>query len=551
MTNFWSKLRSAPIAGLVASAVTAFSSVWLYATVKEAEFFWLVTAGSCLFLALYLLDRNTAATRSAGSMRLFRLYWAFIPAFIFCFWVYLMDAFGYFDWGSLFLHADGGALTPNVAIEYFERTSATIFVIFLFLLGLAALKARGTLTKTLDMAFALFALVANPMIAEPLKAAILPNELGGFLAQRFVNTDPAFSTASTGALRPKNLVHIFIESAERTYMDHAEFDGIMDPLREFEARGLSAHDMAQLTYTYNSISGIVAANCGTPLFITSFTTKRFLEESGSFLPGAVCLGDILGKRGYTQAFVSGWPMDFTGQGSFFSTHGYSTLIGGQDVVAAAPGAGSPFGADDAQVLDVSAGLLREYKQDGRPFSLAIAVSGGHAMDGYLTRQCEGRTGLPPSEPNILHAVKCTNMLIADFIHKAEAEGLLDNTILVLQSDHLTQPSTVTARLEKYQRRNFFAIFGPGITAARHARPSSTPDIFPTILQALEIPVTDNRAALGVSLLSGKKTLVDELGVDFLNAAIKSENVLSRSLWEAKGTPRQQVAAAADGQIAKN
>jgi phosphoglycerol transferase len=543
MTKLFSMLRSAPISGLLASAVTAFSSVWLYTIVKEAELVWLVIAGLGLFLALFLLDRTSAKAPRTGSKRIFRLYWSFIPAFVFCFWVYLMDAFGYFDWGSLFLHADGGALTPNVAIEYFERTSVTIFVIFALLLGLAALKARGTLTKTLDVALAVFAFVANPMIAQPLKAAILPNQLGGFLAQRFVSIDPASSSPMAGPAQPKNVVHIFIESAERTYMDHAEFGAIMDPLREFEARGLSAHDMAQLTYTYNSISGIVAANCGTPLFITSFTTKRFLEESGSFLPGAVCLGDILAKRGYSQAFVSGWPMAFTGQGPFFSSHGYLTLMGGPEVVAVMPGAGSPFGADDAQVLDLSAALLHKFKQGQEPFSLTIAVSGGHAIDGYLTRQCEGKTGVPAGEPNILHAVKCTNMLIADFIHKAEAEGLLDNTILVLQSDHLTQPSTVTARLDKYDRRNFFSISGPGVAPTQHFRPSSTPDIFPTILQALDISLTDGRAALGVSLLSGQKSLVEDLGVDLLNEAITSENVLSRSLWQPNGTHREQEAAA--------
>ncbi len=531
MTRFYSMLRCVPIAGLLASAVTAFSMVWLCSIVKDAEFVSLMSAGIGIFLTLFLLDRKNALARSAGSKRLFRLYWAFIPAFILCVWVYLMDAFGYFDWGSFFLHADGGVLTPNVAIEYFERTSVTIFVIFMFLLSLAALKARGTLTRTLDIALAVFALVVNPMIAEPLKAAILPNELGPFLAARFVSVEP--STASASPARPKNLLHIYIESAERTYMDHAEFGGVMDPLREFEGRGLSALDMGQVKFTYNSIAGMIASSCGTPLFMAPFVSKRFLETSPSFLSGTVCLGDILAKRGYTQDVVSGWPMGFTGQGTFFATHGYSGLYGAHEVEAAVPGAGAPFGADDAQVLDFSAGLLQKYKRAGQPFSLSIAVSGGHAVDGYLTKKCEGKTGLSAGELNILHAVKCTNMLISDFIHKAEAEGLLENTILVLQSDHLTQPSTVTERLEKYKRRNFFTISGPGIARGRHLRPSGTPDIFPTILQSLDIPITDGRAALGTSLLSGRQTLVEELGVDLLDSAVFADNVLGRSLWQAR------------------
>jgi phosphoglycerol transferase len=241
---------------------------------------------------------------------------------------------------------------------------------------------------------------------------------------------------------------------------------------------------------------------------------------------------VLKKRGYHQAFVSGWAMDFTGQGTFFSTHGYSSLFGGPEIVAVTPGAGTPFGADDGQVLDFSSGLLRKLNTGGKPFSLTIAVSGGHAIDGYLTKRCEGKTGLSSSEPNILHAVKCTNMLIADFIHNAHSEGLLENTVIVLQSDHLTQPSTVTKRLEKYRRRNFFSILGPGIEPSVHARPSSTTDIFPTILEALDIALDGGRAALSVSLMSSEASLVEELGEEFLNEAIKSEDVLSRSLWRA-------------------
>jgi phosphoglycerol transferase len=105
---------------------------------------------------------------------------------------------------------------------------------------------------------------------------------------------------------------------------------------------------------------------------------------------------------------------------------------------------------------------------------------------------------------------------------------------VLQSDHLTQPSTVTDRLNKYKRRNFFSISGPGIEPSIHAQPSSTPDIFPTILQALGVSLKDGRAALGTSLLSSRPTLTGELGEALFNEATVSEDVLSRSLWQPKG-----------------
>jgi phosphoglycerol transferase len=536
MTEFLLKLRASPLSGPIACALTVGAAVWMTYLVMEVDAVGLCVAGLGIFLALFALDRNNVKSSREAPKQLLRLYWSFIPAFVLGVWVYLMDAFGYFDWGSFLLHADEGAMAPDIALEYLQRTGTTVGVIVVFLFGLAVLKARGTLTGIRDAALSVILIAVNPMISDPVKAAMLPNPLGDFLAKRFIPVDPNVRLAAAAndlpSGPPKNILHIFIESAERTYLVNPEFDGVMDPLKEFDQRGLSAHDMVQIKYTYNSIAGIVAANCGIPLFMTSFTTKRFFEENDSFLPGATCLGDILKKRGYDQAFVSGWPMEFTGQGTFFSTHGYSSLAGGPEVLAAVPGAGAPFGADDGQVLDYSARVLRKLNEGGKPFSLAIAVSGGHAIDGYVTKRCEGKIGVSASEPNILHAVKCTNMLIADFIHKAEAEGLLDNTIIVLQSDHLTQPSTVTKRLDKYQRRNFFSISGPGIKRSTHKRPSSTTDIFPTILEALDAPLTQSRAALSTSLFSDELSLVEELGEEFLNKAIMSEEVLSRSLWQA-------------------
>lgn len=178
-------------------------------------------------------------------------------------------------------------------------------------------------------------------------------------------------------------------------------------------------------------------------------------------------------------------------------------------------------------------VLRRAQQDGRPFSLTIAVSGGHATDGYLTDKCIGKTGLSPQAPNILHAVKCTNMLIADFIHKAEAEGLMADAVLVLQSDHLSAPSTVTDRLNKYERRNFFSLSGAGIPAKAYAGLSGTIDIFPTILDALDVPLANDQAAFGVSLLGDRPTLTEVFGQAQFDEAIYAEDVLVRSFWKLK------------------
>lgn len=538
-------VRYWPIGPLV-SAATVGSLTWLTSQVYFQEKRLILVVGLVALIALVLLDRLQGARTDQPGSGWFRAYLSLVPCFFFLVYVYLENVFGYFDWAAMFMHVDAGVLTPSVVLEYLMNTGSTILIIAAGLFGLGALKARGTLTRGLDVALMAFFLAANPMLTRPIAAAIHPNPLHDFLSKQFVDvtslTKPAETASATAA--PKNLIHIFIESAERTYMNEAEFGDVMGPLLEFDRRGVSAINMVQLAYTNNSISGMVAANCGTPLLISFFTTRQYLEENSQFLPGLTCLGDVLKARGYQQNFITGWPLNFTGQGTFYSTHGYSSLFGGSEVVAAIAGRGNAFGADDAEVLDMSFGVLRRVQRDGKPFSLTIAVSGGHAMDGYLTDKCIGKTGLPPQTPNILHAVKCTNMLIADFIHKAEAAGLMRNTVLALQSDHLSAPSTVTDRLNNYERRNFFSLSGDGIPSKTYTGLAGTIDIFPTILDALGVPLSNDQAALGVSLLGDRPTLSRALGQDQFDDAIYAEDVLVRSFWQLKPT-RTAVASEAE------
>ncbi|MBZ9797049.1 LTA synthase family protein [Mesorhizobium sp. ES1-4] len=535
------------LSGSLISAATVGSLTWLVSLIYFQEKALLAALGLGALIPLLLLDHIRNKKPDQSKSRWFKVYFSLVPCLLFLVYVYLESVFGYFDWGAMLMHVDAGILTPGVVLEYLMNTGSTILIITVVLFGLGALKARGTLTRALDVALMAVFLAANPMLTRPISAAIHPNPLHDFLSKRFVDvtslTKPEAGTASVAVAR-KNLIHIFIESAERTYMNEAEFGDVMGPLLEFDRRGLSATNMVQLAYTNNSMAGMVAANCGTPLLMTYFTTRQYLEENSQFLPGLTCLGDILKARGYQQNFISGWPLSFTGQGSFFATHGYSSLFGGSEVVAAVPGKGSPFGADDAQVLALSLDVMRHAQRAGEPFSLTIAVSGGHAMDGYLTDECIGKTGLPPQAPHILHAVKCTNMLIADFIHKAEAEGLMANTILALQSDHLSAPSTVTDRLNQYERRNFFSVSGDGIPSKAYAGLSGTIDIFPTILDALGLLPRNGQAAFGVSLLGDRPALAQELGQARFDSSIYAEDVLVRSFWQLKPA-RTAVASGAD------
>lgn len=512
--------------------------VWLSVSIDESEtgFQPIYAVGAILAGLLIITELRLQRSGNARARR-FSFYLAFLPVLLFLLYIYAMRTFGYFNWGSVFQHADGVLMMPSMVWDYVSDTAPVILLMLGILAGLGFLKARGALTRTADIILMGLVILMNPMVMLPLTAAVYTSPLAGVLAAHFVDVtspeEPSISTypiAGSSSSPPKNLLHIFIESAERTYLHKETFGDIMDPLLEYERRGLTATNLFQVEYTGASIAGMVAANCGIPLMLRPFMTRSYLEKSGEFMPGVTCLGDILGQKGYRQAMVTGWNKNFAGHGIFYKNHGYTDIYGADDVNAAVPGESAAFGADDFKVTEMALQLMRQAQKEGKPFSVTFSTTGGHAPNGYLSQTCAGKSGLPESEPNILHAVKCTNMLIAAMLRKAEAEGLMDNTVLVLQSDHLAPPSVVSDRLAKYERRNFLSISGPGIAPQVQDKPGSMIDIFPTILEALGIPASGGRAALATSLFNTRQTMVEAMGISAFDAAIRADSVLVYRLW---------------------
>ena len=165
------------VSGPLISAATVGSLTWLASLVYFNEKRLLAALGLGVLVALLLLDgfRDKKADQRESSW--FRLYFSLFPGLLFLVYVYFESVFGYFDWGAMFMHAGAGMVTPGVVFEYLWNTGSTMLVILVVLLGLGALKARGTLTRGLDVALMAFFLAANPMLTRPIAAAIHPNPL--------------------------------------------------------------------------------------------------------------------------------------------------------------------------------------------------------------------------------------------------------------------------------------------------------------------------------------------------------------------------------------
>ena len=305
--------------------------------------------------------------------------------------------------------------------------------------------------------------------------------------------------ADTPVPDPKNLVVIYLESMEETFADDSLF-GVNMLADVQDATGGWDRVPRLLNYEGgpSTITNIVATQCGLPL--------RFHSEQGAmnpnfwdgedYMPGAVCLGDVLAERGYTNVFLGGASGSFASKENFLRSHGFTTV---KDLEYWNEFGEGEFRADwglsDKSLLDYARQELLALREAGRPFMLNVLTLDTHEP-AYLFDYCE-----PSASDPMIDATRCSADLAADFIRFMEAEGFLEDTAVVVLGDHvkiLAEANAFYPELSELDNRTIFNRIwsqGPQEIAVQEIDQVS---MYPTILEAVGLDLIDGRAGLGVS-----------------------------------------------------
>lgn len=89
--------------------------------------------------------------------------------------------------------------------------------------------------------------------------------------------------------RKRNLVVLYLESFERTYLDQTIFPGLAPHMVELEPQALSFSNIGQFYGDGWTIAGMVSSQCGVPLALPP-AQGNAMSGMSHFLPGAICLG---------------------------------------------------------------------------------------------------------------------------------------------------------------------------------------------------------------------------------------------------------------------
>lgn len=337
---------------------------------------------------------------------------------------------------------------------------------------------------------------------------------------------------------PKNVIHIYLESLERTYAQIPSAKVAYRYFHDVEQRGLTFINVGQVYGTDYTASGLVASQCGVPLLPNGMNDlknkiwqkKEKSFESDKFMAGVTCLGDILKSQGYNLSYINGSDLRVFSKGEIFSSHGYDRVFGINSLAnAETEPRQNVWGLDDEFLFEKAKSEIDQLKDLGKPFVLTILTLATHGPDAVLDATCDNtkiNDSLIPS------AIECTANHINDLITYLEQHGLIQDTIIILQSDHLAMRNTLANELGQYpedSRKNLFTILGADFSG-KYETAGSAIDIFPTILEALGFTIADGTANFGRSLISETPTLVQDLGLETLSAAFSNNRELQQHLW---------------------
>jgi hypothetical protein len=303
-------------------------------------------------------------------------------------------------------------------------------------------------------------------------------EASGLLESHLV---PKYDVLAQAPAQPKNLILLYVESAGFTLADQPQWPGLMP-----NYAALLQHNR-WLDYLWTSsfitIEGLTNSMCGT--LFPYLRGSNSMAEGEGLAENLACFADVLARAGYHQVYLGGADLSFAGKGEFLSAHGYDDVRG----LEYWQGLGlnqrpQTWGLSDADLFEQSLLELRRLHDEGKPFNLTMLTIGTH-LPGYFYSEC---AEYPGSDDRFLQAAHCTDQLLGNWLEQLTAQGLLDNTLLVITADHHVFPSPDMRKLfgeNVFDRRLPLIVLGDDIPAPVNARGASY-DLAPTLLDMLEI-----------------------------------------------------------------
>ena len=488
---------------------------------------------------------NKRALKTLLLVLLFALFFASWCVLLASFW--LVDTWGGLSLDEIIFHLKAPMEGANygVAINYLTHyvlpgSLVLILAVAAFIVWRKHDSFRKTYVRLLPVATALLLLVSflylnfRLGIIDYIK---VQSKSTDFIEVNYVDPN---TTKLEFPYKKRNLIYIYLESAEVTYSDRSvggAFDvnvipELTDLAMENECFAGDSGKLNGAVPLYGStwtMGAMFAHTSGLPLKMG--IANEDIQKQDSFFPSLTTLGDILEDEGYTNELLIGSSAAFGGRQLYFGEHGNYVI---RDYYYAKRFEWIPkgykewWGFEDEKLFEFAKQELGSLSESGEPFNLTLLTVDTHFEDGYVCRLCGNEHG----DNQYANIFSCSSRQVASFVEWCSEQDFYENTTIILVGDHLTMDKDFCQDVpSSYDRKVYLSIINAPVTPEdpSKTRLYSTMDMFPTTLASLGVKIEGDRLGLGTNLFSSQKTMLEEYGITNFNNNLGARSTFMEDL----------------------
>ena len=345
-------------------------------------------------------------------------------------------------------------------------------------------------------------------------------KVSAFIDEEYV--DPG-TVKLTFPEKKRNLIFIYLESMEVTFMDEAsggafpenvipELTEYANEYEDFRGTDTKVNGGIALPGAVWTMGAVFGTTSGLPL--KTPLGQNGMSANDDFFPGLITLSDILESEGYQNRLIMGSDATFGGCRLYYETHGNFTI---HDYVYAKEVGRIPedykvwWGYEDDKMFEYAKEELTEMAASGQPFQLALQTMDTHFEDGHTCKWCRNTFG----SDKYSNVMNCSSRMVQRFVNWVMNQDFYENTTIVITGDHPTMDKNFCENVpDSYQRKTYTCIINGAASTPEGAerRNFSTFDLFPTTLAALGVTIEGDRLGLGTNLYSTRETLLEQYGL---------------------------------------
>ncbi len=342
------------------------------------------------------------------------------------------------------------------------------------------------------------------------------------------------SVSITANGKPKNLIHIYLESMETTYASEAvggaqPENNYLPNLTRMASEGISFTDKEDGSlggfHTPNgttwTMAALLATTSGIPFsFPIGGDGQNYMSKHEYFAKGLTTLGDILSDNGYTNTFLCGSNATFGGRRNYFTQHGdyriFDLYTAREEGYIAKDYHDGWWGYEDMYLYEIAKDKLTELAAQDEPFNFTMLTVDTHHVDGNRCKLCEGEYST-----RLENVVSCADRQVSEFVDWCMEQDFYRDSVIIVSGDHPRMDTRLVSEVDYYDRTIYNCFFNAALTprGETSGRIFTSMDMFPTLLAAMGFLIDGERLGLGVNMFSGEPTLAEELGYDYLNGEI--------------------------------